>query len=223
MSQRSCLVAPLIAQQQVLGYLYADIEGVFGRFHDTDRDLLAMLAAQAAVALANLRASEGLEAKVAERTAELSLRVAEVEIVNRVQSGVAGGLDFETIGREVGEGLRRAFGGADVTLMWRSADGAMGQALYLVEDGRSIEIPPFPLAPLANIVERLERGEAITWHSVDEARAAAVPRDSSEPKRSSRSKPCSPSTMPTNRPLSMMMTSDSAPALWTWWTTSPNP
>jgi GAF domain-containing protein len=53
--QRSCLVAPLIAQSEPLGYLYCDIEGAFGRFHDSDRDLLAMLAAQAAVALANVR------------------------------------------------------------------------------------------------------------------------------------------------------------------------
>ena len=55
----------------MLGYLYADIDGAFGRFHDTDRDLLGMLAAQAAVALDNARWSEGLEAKVAVRTAEL--------------------------------------------------------------------------------------------------------------------------------------------------------
>ena len=48
--------------------LYADIEGAFGRFHDADRDLLAMLAGQAAVALANLRFAGGLEAQVAERT-----------------------------------------------------------------------------------------------------------------------------------------------------------
>ena len=48
--QRSCLVAPLIAQRELLGFVYADIEGAFGRFHDADRDLLAMLASQAAVA-----------------------------------------------------------------------------------------------------------------------------------------------------------------------------
>ena len=40
--QRSCLVAPLVAQNRLLGFLYADIEGAFGRFHDTDRDLLAI-------------------------------------------------------------------------------------------------------------------------------------------------------------------------------------
>ena len=52
--QRSCLIAPLIAHNELLGYLYADIEGAVGRFDDADRDLLAMLASQAAVALANI-------------------------------------------------------------------------------------------------------------------------------------------------------------------------
>ncbi|HRI17048.1 MAG TPA: GAF domain-containing protein, partial [Burkholderiaceae bacterium] len=70
--QRSCLVAPLVAQRELLGYLYCDIDGAFGRLRDADRDLLAMLAAQAAVALANQRFAAGLELKVAERTRELS-------------------------------------------------------------------------------------------------------------------------------------------------------
>jgi hypothetical protein len=72
LDQRSSLVVPLIAQQRLLGYLYADIEGAFGRFRDTDRDLMAMLAAQAAIALDNARWAQGLERKVLERTAELT-------------------------------------------------------------------------------------------------------------------------------------------------------
>ena len=70
-AQRSRVVAPLVARQALVGYLYADIDGLFGRFHDADRDLLGMLASQAAVALDNVQWSESLEAKVAERTAEL--------------------------------------------------------------------------------------------------------------------------------------------------------
>ena len=69
--QRSCLVAPLTARGELLGHLYADIEGAFGRFGDIDRDLLSRLAGQAAVALANLRHAGGLEARVATRTADL--------------------------------------------------------------------------------------------------------------------------------------------------------
>jgi hypothetical protein len=42
---------------------------------------------------------------------------------------------------------------------------------------------------------------------------AAVPSASSEPKRCNSWKPCNPSTMPTNRPESMMMTSENAPEL----------
>ena len=92
LDQRSCLVAPLIAQQRLLGYLYADIDGAFGRFHDTDRDLLGMLAAQAAVALDNAQWSQGLEQKVAQRTEELQAsnamleqRASELAVINSIQ------------------------------------------------------------------------------------------------------------------------------------------
>ena len=51
----------MIAQRQLLGYLYIDIDGAFGRFRESDRDLLGMLAGQAAVALDNAQWSQGLE------------------------------------------------------------------------------------------------------------------------------------------------------------------
>ena len=38
--QRSCIVAPLLAREEVLGFLYADIDGARGRFQAADRDLL---------------------------------------------------------------------------------------------------------------------------------------------------------------------------------------
>src|SRR5207344_2428201 len=84
-AQRSQLIAPLIVQRELLGYVYCDIDGAFGRFHDGDRDLLAMLASQAAVALANVRFATGLERKVAERTAELEQRASELTIINSIQ------------------------------------------------------------------------------------------------------------------------------------------
>jgi signal transduction histidine kinase/DNA-binding response OmpR family regulator len=70
--QRSCLVAPMVAQGRLLGCIYADIEGRFGRLHDGDLDLLSILASQAAVALANTRWTQELEQKVDERTQALS-------------------------------------------------------------------------------------------------------------------------------------------------------
>ncbi len=131
LAQRSRIVAPLVAQQELIGFLYADIDGAFGRFHDADRDLLAMLASQAAVALANARASEGLEAMVAARTEELSAsnalleaRAAELAIINSVQQALAGELSMQGVYDAVGDKLREVFRGAIVAI--RIYDPATG-------------------------------------------------------------------------------------------------
>ena len=114
--QRSRIVAPLIAQHELIGYLYADIDGAFGRFNDSDRDLLGMLASQGAVALANARWSEGLEAQVEQRTLELkqsnaslAQRANELAIINSVQEGLASKLDIEAIFALVGNQIREIF------------------------------------------------------------------------------------------------------------------
>ena len=76
------------------------MDGLYGRFDDTDRDMIGLLANQAAVALENARWSEGLERKVDERTealaasnAALAQRAGELAIINEIQRGVAAALD----------------------------------------------------------------------------------------------------------------------------------
>ena len=130
LAQRSRLIAPLIVQRELLGYIYADIDGAFGRFHDGDRDLLAMLASQAAVALANVRFAAGLERKVAERTAELEQRAGELTIINSIQQGIAGSLDFQGIVDLVGDKLRKVLKSDDIGISWIDHDRRIDQALY---------------------------------------------------------------------------------------------
>ena len=130
--QRSCLIAPLIAQRELLGFLYADIEGLFGRFNDSDRDLFAMLASQAAVALANIRATEGLERQVAERTAQLDGRVRELEVINTVQQAVAAAL--LAVGRDLSSSL-------DLAVVM---DRIAGHAKELLQAGTSAIFLPEP-------------------------------------------------------------------------------
>ena len=143
--QRSCLIAPLIAQRELLGFLYADIEGLFGRFHDADRDLLAMLSAQAAVALANIRASEGLEAKVAERTQQLQQRASELAVINSIQQGMAEEASFQGIVDLVGDRLRQVFDTGNVLIIWW--DAAAGQAHYLYAYQRGVRVNIAPTRP----------------------------------------------------------------------------
>ncbi len=143
--QRSCLVAPLIAQHELLGFLYADIEGAYGRFHDGDRDLLAMLAAQAAVALANLRAAEGLERKVAERTALLEQRAGELALINGIQQGMAAELDFQAIVDLVGDKLVDLFATDTLVIAWLDEPAGLLRLPYGVERGRRIHVAPMQI------------------------------------------------------------------------------
>jgi len=139
--QRSSLIVPLIVQRDLLGYIYVDIDGAFGRFHDGDRDLLAMLASQAAVALANVRFAEDLERKVTDRTAELEQRAGELTIINSIQQGIAGSLDFQGIVELVGDKLREVLKSDDVGISWIAHDTRTIRRLYVVEHGKRLQLP----------------------------------------------------------------------------------
>ncbi len=152
--QRSCLVVPLIAQRELLGCLYADIEGLFGRFHDGDMQLLAMLAAQAALTLANVRAAEALEHKVEQRTtearaaqAQAEQRASELELINTIQRGIAASMDLRAIVDLVGDKLREVFHTGDLGIWWWNADERLAHPFYVYEHGVRYEGGPIHIAP----------------------------------------------------------------------------
>jgi len=119
--QRSCLLAPLLAQRELIGFIYADIEGLYGRFHQGDHDLLAMLATQAAMALVNLRFAAGLEARVDERTAQLQQRAQESAALAEVGRELASTLDLAHVMQRIAE-LAKALLGVDDSAIFVSED-----------------------------------------------------------------------------------------------------
>ena len=66
LGQLSQLCVPLIAQAKLVGLIYTDLSGIYGRFTMHDRDLLTALANQAAVALENASWADTLERRVEE-------------------------------------------------------------------------------------------------------------------------------------------------------------
>jgi len=159
--QRSCVVAPMIVQRELLGYLYADIDGALGRFHDADRDLLAMLASQAAVALANLRATTALEQTVAERTAEVKQRAAELSIINTVQQALSGRLSLQGVYDAVGDALSKIFPRSMESI--RIVDRASGQMLvpYFVGAGQRFFPAPKPILKIGLGAEVIRTGRTL--------------------------------------------------------------
>jgi GAF domain-containing protein/CheY-like chemotaxis protein len=107
--QRSLVAAPLLHQGRLVGILYCDLSGCFGRFEPEDLDLLTVLANQSAVAMENAGWSATLEKKVDERTADLAQRTQELTIIHRVEEGLVKQLDFQVIIDLVGDELMRVF------------------------------------------------------------------------------------------------------------------
>ncbi len=141
--QRSCLIAPLIAQRDLLGYLYVDLDGAFGRLHESDRGLVTMLASQAAAALADAQWGQALEQKVAQRTAELEQRANELAIINSIQQGMGAELDFQGIVDMVGDTLRDVFHTGNIGIVWRdSRDPAVVHNLYAYQHGVRLQVSP---------------------------------------------------------------------------------
>ena len=153
LAQRSRVIAPLIAQRELVGYLYADLDGAFGRLHDSDRDLLGMFASQAAVALANARWSQGLEQQVTQRTAELQAsngmleqRANELAIINSVQSGLASQLDIQAIFDLVGDKVRDTFNAQSVSIATYDRKTNLMSYRYIMEKGERQFEDPLPLS-----------------------------------------------------------------------------
>mgnify|MGYP001792480239 CR=1 FL=1 len=172
LKQRSRIVAPLVAQNKLLGYLYADIEGVYGRFDDTDRDMMGMLANQTAVALDNAQWAQGLEAKVAERTSELEAsnarteqRAAELAVINSIQQGISGSLDFQGIVDLVGDRVRELFDSSDMGIQWLDEPTGQVHFLYAYEHGKRLQLPPMKAPVEKRFYKALMARQTVRWNS----------------------------------------------------------
>ena len=86
MTQCSLVVAPLATQGRLIGLIYCDLAGCFGRFEREDLDLLGVLANQSAVALENADWAATLEHRVAQRTAEVEAARSLAEKATRAKS-----------------------------------------------------------------------------------------------------------------------------------------
>ncbi len=167
----SRITAPLIAQNKVLGYLYADLSAPYGSLGEADRDMLGLLAGQAAVALDNARWSEGLEQQVLERTAQLNERVGELAILNSVGEAMAHSLDVSTVAGIVGDKVRDIFRAECVDIILFDPQAKLLHFAYSYDEGEGgyiDENDPIPLGRgLTSIV--IESRKPLNLGSLQEA------------------------------------------------------
>ena len=147
--QRSILCVPLVAQGRLVGLIYTELSGNYGRFTPQDRDLLNVLANQAAVAVENAGWAATLEKRVAERTGELqaansalSQRVNELAIINTVGQGLASKLEYQEIINLVGDKLSEVFKTQDLGIRLFDQEHNLISFPYEIDHGQRLLFEP---------------------------------------------------------------------------------
>ncbi|MEJ8847910.1 GAF domain-containing protein [Variovorax rhizosphaerae] len=153
--QRSCLIAPLVNKDQLLGHLYADIEGTLGRFDTTHRNALDLLARQAATVLANIRRQETQARNLAQSADQLAQHAGELALIHSIQQGVAARMPFQDIINLVGDKLREVLHTGDISIIWRHEKTGLVQGLYRYEHNQPLPLLPPRVMKPGDPVERI--------------------------------------------------------------------
>lgn len=158
----SAMGAPLIVRGQLIGLLVVDNHHIFGRFYQSDLDLLAAFAHQAASAIENTRLYRGLEQRVAERTEELNARVDELQIINSIQQGLAAELNFQAIVDLVGDKLREIISANTFGIALYDPKRDQTTVPYAIVRGERISVPAGPPEGISKHV--LKTGQTLVFN-----------------------------------------------------------
>ncbi|MEO8922756.1 MAG: GAF domain-containing protein [Caldimonas sp.] len=163
--QRSCVVAPLVAGDEWLGFLYADIDGRRGRFDAADRDRLSAQARDAALVLSAGRVASALSRQLAQRDAELA-------VINSIQSGLAAQLDLQAVIDLVGHKLIEVFAADALRIDLRDRDRDLISYPFVFDHGERFHPPPRSHALTAGVSGYVMRSRrTLVTHSNDEFKA----------------------------------------------------
>ncbi len=139
----SIVVVPIVASDRVVGRLILENHERENAYGEADVRLLTTVAASMGVALENAR----LFAETQRLLKETEQRNAELAVINSIQQGMAGSLDFQGIVDLVGDKLREVLGTPDLMIRWYDPKTNLNHYLYEFEHGRRLTVSPSPPNP----------------------------------------------------------------------------
>jgi GAF domain-containing protein/CheY-like chemotaxis protein len=135
---KSDILVPLVVGDQGRGLIQLKDNEREDAFGDSDVRLLQTLANAMSVALENARLFDETQ-RLFKAEQE---RVAELQIINSIQQGLAAELDFQAIVDLVGDKLRGVFNTPDLSITWYDEKANLVNYLYTYEHGKRFITPP---------------------------------------------------------------------------------
>src|SRR5215207_1108477 len=140
---KSSIEVPIISNDRVLGGISIDNFERENAFGESEVRLLTTIAASLGTALENARLFDETQ-RLFKAEQE---RVAELQIINSIQQGLAAELDFQAIVDLVGDKLREVFKTPDLSINWHNEKTNLMHYLYAYEHGERLDISPMPPTP----------------------------------------------------------------------------
>ena len=137
---QSDVIVPIVVGERVLGLLNVeDFEREYA-YGEAEVRMLQTIVTSMGVALENAR----LLAETQRLLKETEARNAELAVINSIQQGIAGSLDFQAIVELVGDKLRDVLAVQDIVIAWRDEPAGVRRLPYVLEHGRRLQQDPVP-------------------------------------------------------------------------------
>ncbi len=152
----SLVYVPIIAGENVLGVVSLQSFERGYIFPESDIRLLETLTNSMSVALQNAQSFKAEQE-----------RVAELQIINSIQQGLAAELDFQAIVDLVGDKLREVFNTGDFGIRWYDEKTNLIHFLYEYEHGIRLDIPPGSPKPGGSFEQLLRDRQPIIGNTAE--------------------------------------------------------
>jgi GAF domain-containing protein/CheY-like chemotaxis protein len=164
---KSAAYIPIITSDQVIGNIIIENHERENAYGESELRLLTTIAASLGTALENARLFDETQ-RLFKAEQE---RVAELQIINSIQQGLAAELDFQAIVDLVGDKLREVFNTPDLAVNWYDEKANLNHFLYYYEHGVRHSIPPTTPKPDGAFMKMRRSRKPIVWNTIDEGNA----------------------------------------------------
>ena len=159
----SCLAVPILLGSEVTGVVSVQSykQNAYG---ENDVRLLTTLANAMSVALQNAQSFKAEQE-----------RIAELQIINSIQQGLAAELNFQAIINLVGDKLRAVFKTPDLAINWYDEKANLLHYLYNYEHGKRLTISPQAPRPGGIFETQIKTRQPVVWNNPTEYIGGTIP------------------------------------------------